>query len=444
MADASSSSPPSRRVFVVLGLASVALSASAGLVLDALRSPIPWLASDLGLIVSPILAAAAGLPPFLWAIWLGAKTAGPAVPGGWSPPPGFAFASIGLVFGMALGLAIARPSGIYDLLDFAPMGVLVASFLLLASCKPRRGNDRFCPQCGYEFNYANLDAAPERCPECNAAWLKRLVVGRRELDRTRLSLGLCLLLIWGGITSLSFIPAARKAVYAAVPSQLLIGRATAYKPGFRDETILRVLESRTLTPEQINRLASGLLDLRRDHDSLTKTEDDYFTWRISAGTLSSDLVTRYFEERAAPFLMVHDATGAGLGESTAFLLRTKDNLTPFTTLEAYYWIESVEALDAQGSPLPVTAPLGEWLDYFSLAADWRVVLPTRHIVVQRGSQPPPVTLRVTVWRVASTLPLFTAQAPVTPLGRRGGPPPNEASVVWSKRETLELTTPAAR
>ncbi len=74
------------------------------------------------------------------------------------------------------GTSIGRGAGP----AFAMQAVVIGGATLVgASWRRRVGTSLHCPDCEYEFAYADADRAPRLCSECGCEWLGRLNRGRR-------------------------------------------------------------------------------------------------------------------------------------------------------------------------------------------------------------------------------------------------------------------------
>lgn len=86
----------------------------------------------------------------------------------------------GLLGAQTLGVWTQTGKNPLSVWMFAPALVLgsFAMTLLAWGTLFRKGEERFCPKCGYRFGYEDEASAPEKCSECGLAWRGLLMTGR--------------------------------------------------------------------------------------------------------------------------------------------------------------------------------------------------------------------------------------------------------------------------
>lgn len=199
----------------------------------------------------------------------------------------------------------------------APVWIAVAGFYLFRIGRGRRqGLSRHCAKCDYEFS--NVPAAPDHCPECGHAWLRGNGLSRGKLVRRPWLAWTGGLLMAGVIvTGTALVGGRAGTVVGHLPTSVLATQAANYRIGAY--SIWNELGQRTLSVNQMRRLATAVLDDRRTDDpSLSLAAHIWLDTQQASGALTPDLLERYFVDSFRPRLI--GPRSAKVGETVVLKL----------------------------------------------------------------------------------------------------------------------------
>jgi len=205
----------------------------------------------------------------------------------------------------------------------------------------RVGVELHCARCGYAH-----DDELEVCPECGADWNGRgsLLEGRLERSRAMVSVGIAVLVL---ALVLTIRPLVVHVVSPLVPTRVLIaqvGSGATYSPDVWNE-----LSSRSLTPEQEQRLADALLDRRLHVGSLDLASNAWLEQRVAKGQIRVESIERYFREMVE--LDLRGAAKARVGETIRIEALVENRTTPWSGVGVRIFFAG---FSVDGEPVPGT------------------------------------------------------------------------------------------
>ena len=210
---------------------------------------------------------------------------------------------MGMIFGLVRGGSV-----IAGALTYVHMFLLMTGVLLIVnSRKARLGDSRHCATCEYEQSPDT--GAIERCPECGSKWneIGGLVHGRLARRPHLLIIGAVMMTIGiGAIASPMFL---RGWQTRLMPTSSLISQVIKERGFTVDEW--KELNTRTISPAQATRLATGLIDKRKGRGRLPTDDDNWLVAQITAGKLPGELRDRYYREMLDLKLIAPDAAKVG-------------------------------------------------------------------------------------------------------------------------------------
>ncbi|KAA0213301.1 MAG: hypothetical protein DYG94_11800 [Leptolyngbya sp. PLA3] len=274
-----------------------------------------------GLTSRRTLAFLLGCPLLCAGTWLGTRWLGRRL--GCDRRTGLLMLFLGWMIVCTFAALAAFGSGALLLLQFAWGGLLpLGTGFITHGLTRRAGSAPHCSRCGYEF-----DDELERCPECGADWKRRggVVEGRLHRSRTLVSTGVALLAL--GVL-LTIRPLLGQAFSRLVPTRFLIAQASGrdtWSPSDWSE-----LMSRTLSREQEQRLADGLLDRRWQTGRLDPAASGWLEQEIVSGGLPDAARERYFHEMV--MMRLRGPSAARVGERVKVEALVDDRSTPFAGL----------------------------------------------------------------------------------------------------------------
>lgn len=220
------------------------------------------------------------------------------------------------------------------------------SFGLLAWGWTRRvGTSRHCAACEYEYNFTN-EEAPAKCPECGAAWLRTLKVGRRERSPRRVVWGVVCLLLTLGL-SFDVVPAVVGSGWLG--NGVLKAMATVAPKTY---WVYQELETRKLTTAEADAWAELVLNIRlADHEG----ESFGVNWLragLALGKFSPSVVERCERESVLPRLATVRAGKAGSMVPVMVWSKTRSELVPTRIAIRGYRVDGGEASGAVNRWIP--------------------------------------------------------------------------------------------
>lgn len=236
--------------------------------------------------------------------------------------------------------------------QLGPQIGIAVGFALIAAGRMRRvGTEQFCAACGYQV--APVGPVSRRCSECGAdwttpnAWTSGRPVRRPEL--VRLGFVVCVIsLLPMGVTIFLRSDAA---FYRLTPTDSLIDHISSRAEYIRPEAFDAVF-GRSLSPLEESRLATTLLDRRRQRGHLFLRGKDWLLAYLLSGRASEDIKHRYFAETFPLKLVLN--VGASVPVVTA---RLEGETRPFyggacisLMLDRLY-VDGTEVVESRSSPL---------------------------------------------------------------------------------------------
>lgn len=216
------------------------------------------------------------------------------------------------------------------LLQFS-WGVLVpaGTTLIGAGVMRRVGESVHCAGCEYEY----AADGPERCPECGSLWHRRggTVKGRRERSLALICSGV-------GVLALSLLmmlqPTFGLSAAPLLPTRVLIADASAGQSGLarHRQSSWAELISRTLSAEEREELARGLLDLRLRAVGLETGPNQWLETEVLNQTIGAALRERFAAELIE--LSLIGPTSVRAGEEIVVRLKGVNRSTPFAQIDA--------------------------------------------------------------------------------------------------------------
>lgn len=217
------------------------------------------------------------------------------------------FAIMAGVFAIAMGQSVLA-----SFMHFVPMILLMFGVIMfMAGLKWPVADASFCAACQYQRPPDAAGPAPQRCPECGAAW--NAIGGTRHGRTTRKPR-----LIFAGsiVAAIGFYATMHpgslsKLTTSILPTGSLIQQVTNPRSGFVVDEWNEIV-SRNLSDDETIALATGLLD-RRNESFIDRGGETWLAAQITANALPDDLVKRYYEEDLEIWLV--GPTEATVGET---------------------------------------------------------------------------------------------------------------------------------
>lgn len=235
-------------------------------------------------------------------------------------------------------LALVRGASlIAGSLQFMHMFLVMSGFFLAAAgWKMRAGDSRYCARCNYE--QGPDPAALERCPECGFEWnaFAGTVRGQVRPNKPMMVIGVLIALL-GFASIFAPLTGANWQLKMLPTGPLIQETVTSRSFTMAEWTELR---TRTLSPDQQRRLATGLLDKRLRTAWFTPDEDNWFAAQLAADALPDNLKMRYYREMLyieliAPAQAKIDETVA-LDAKFTYRGATSNNPTAEAYIAGYY------------------------------------------------------------------------------------------------------------
>lgn len=200
-----------------------------------------------------------------------------------------------------------------EIVRFVPFMALAMTggMLLSLGSKQRRGNEPRCAACDYE-RVASQEEPESRCPECGAVWNEPGATVRGTLSSRRglIVAGLALLLCAAVVMPLASIGPMAGFVSRVTPTSLLIESLGRTK--FGDAADWTELNRRQLSPDQRDRLASLLLEQRRESMYFSVSPGcGWLETEIANNSLPGELSDRYFREALKLWIDAPDRVRTG-------------------------------------------------------------------------------------------------------------------------------------
>jgi hypothetical protein len=196
---------------------------------------------------------------------------------------------------------VIAAAGLVRSFEFLVLPIIVVMLMLGVSIfgagwPRRRGSQRVCKFCDYEYTFgfppASDPTAPVKCPECGRDWLADLAVGVKQRSNQHLTIGgvilaTALLLLVGNMAQSRWI--------AHVPAPMLQSMVLTGSRGARDAWDALSPSLATYAAPQHEQLFSGLLDVRaRDPWRITAPMHAYLLQQLPA--MPAPLQQRFYRE----------------------------------------------------------------------------------------------------------------------------------------------------
>jgi hypothetical protein len=211
------------------------------------------------------------------------------------------------IYTIAVVIIRSPGSTLRAVIESLPMGLFMVGFTLVGQIRARQGSVRRCARCDYDLSGAAADSGT--CPECGSTWdnVSGTVKGTRAWSPRLLLIAIPFMLpmlatflipLFGGVLY------TQKLVARILPTDSLIADAARVR-GFTMD-VWDELRRRTLTPEQRETLAQGLLtrDALRLHAG--GDEAKWLVAEFTAGRLSLE-TQRAMLARFVPLALAPDA-----------------------------------------------------------------------------------------------------------------------------------------
>jgi hypothetical protein len=239
-----------------------------------------------------------------------------------------------LAYGLSMPGALRHASAV--MIPFTAMVTTLGVQLAAYGYKKRRvGESLHCPRCDYEVGVPEHDA-PAICPECAHDWKGRWIRGAVQQSGLIGGLGIAIVVI--GLLPLAVqLKAVGKYPTSLLPTSGLKIMAGEDAWGHNKLTWTELLK-RKLSQAESDALATKLLALRNSEGYLYGTPSTWMETAAATGTISPELVRRYYEEWFRPSVATADALKAG--EPVQVRLAGQE-LRGGGTLWMYLWIHDV-------------------------------------------------------------------------------------------------------
>ncbi|GAB4387053.1 MAG: hypothetical protein Kow0022_17990 [Phycisphaerales bacterium] len=244
---------------------------------------------------------------------------------GWDQPTVQLCVFAALMLVVTVSAFAAWGSGALLLLHFAWGGLVPLGIGFVTHGLTRRvGEDLSCAQCNYAY-----DEGLEICPECGAHWNERGGVRSGRLERSRAFVGVGAALLVMSVV-LVIRPLGAQLLSPILPTRLLIAQTSSAE--FWSARGWAELAQRSLSPQQVQELADGLLTRRWAAGRLDSEPTAWLEQQIAAGALQDRIVERFFREMVV--MHMRGPKAASVGEPVRVEVFVDDRSTPFAGIGA--------------------------------------------------------------------------------------------------------------
>lgn len=206
-----------------------------------------------------------------------------------------AFSVLGMLFFyLAMMIMLGGPSGRFGGMFLGQLilyAAMICGVMLIGGGWARRvGESLHCPQCEYEFGFANHDDAPVRCPECGKGWLGRLKKGRKVRSVRMMAAGLAVGVV-GMVASSPVFYIHGLAPHLPTPALY----AMVYVSPVGNDAAWKEMQTRTLDESWSRRLEQRVLSNRTEW-SFADGGGRWMEFRLAAGSTDDLTRDRFYRE----------------------------------------------------------------------------------------------------------------------------------------------------